>query len=83
VSPGFQSKGSLMTHVSCPSCRLRFTPVAAASLSTCPSCDGPLQAVASAERVLGFRLVSADGAADALPTAVAVALPVPGPPSSP
>jgi hypothetical protein len=70
-----------MTHVSCPSCRLRFTPVAAASLSTCPSCDGALQAVADAEQVLGFRLVTAQGAVDAAPTAVAMALPIPVPPS--
>jgi hypothetical protein len=68
-----------MTHVSCPSCRLRFTPVAAASLSTCPSCDGPLQAIVSAEQVLGFRLVTAEEGAAAAPIAVAVALPIPGP----
>jgi hypothetical protein len=68
-----------MTHVSCPSCRLRFTPVTAARLSACPACDRPLEAVASAERVLGFRLVIEDDNLEAWPTAVAVALPIPGP----
>jgi hypothetical protein len=68
-----------MTHVSCPSCRLRFTPVAAVRLSTCPTCDGPLQAIASSEQVLGFRLAIADDDVEAWPTAVAVALPIPGP----
>jgi hypothetical protein len=69
-----------MTHVSCPRCRLRFTPVAAASLSACPSCEEALQADANAEQVLGFRLVTAEGAVDAVPTAVAMALPIPDPP---
>jgi hypothetical protein len=65
-----------MTHVHCPTCRLRFTPVAAASLTVCPTCSHPLEAVASAEQVLGFRLVIKDDDVEEWPTAVAVALPV-------
>jgi hypothetical protein len=68
-----------MTHLSCPNCRLRFTPVAAARLSACPTCQRPLQAIASAERVLGFRLVIPDDAVEVSPSAVAVALPTPDP----
>src|SRR6266545_8353035 len=70
---------ALMTHVSCPSCRLRFTPVAAARLAACPTCNGPLHATASAERVLGFRLVIQADSVEAWPTAVEVALLIAGP----
>ena len=36
-------KGSVMTHVCCPSCRLRFSPAAAAYLVSCPECGGYLE----------------------------------------
>jgi hypothetical protein len=68
-----------MTHVHCPSCRLRFTPVAAPRLTVCPTCSQPLEAVASAEQVFGFRLVTQDDEVEEWPTAVAVALPIPRP----
>lgn len=65
-----------MTHLSCPSCRLRFTPVAAALLTTCPTCDGPLETT-SVEQLLGFRLETHEDTSAARPTAVAAALPIP------
>jgi predicted amidophosphoribosyltransferase len=70
-----------MTQVCCPSCRLRLTRAAAAYLVACPSCGEPLQSVPSAEEILGYRLVTDDDRTDALPQAVAVALPFdpPGP----
>jgi predicted nucleic acid-binding Zn-ribbon protein len=64
-----------MTRVSCPSCRLRFTSAAAAILTTCPACGTELQAVTSAEALLGYRLFEPFEAEPALPIAVEVALP--------
>lgn len=72
-----------MTHVCCPSCRLRFTPAAAAHLVACPECGAPPQPIPSAERALGYRLISDDDRSDALPQAVAVAMPVPAPSAKP
>jgi hypothetical protein len=66
-----------MTHVCCPSCRLRFTRAAAASLLACPACGEPPQQVLSAEDALGFRLVAADDHSDTPPVALAVALSIP------
>lgn len=70
-----------MTHVCCPSCRLRFTRASAAHLVACPHCGEPPHVVPHATSVLGFRLVSEPPLAVDLaqPDAVAVALPVPGP----
>jgi hypothetical protein len=68
-----------MTQVCCPGCRLRFTRAAAAYLVACPYCGEPPQPVLSAERVLGFRLVSDDDRSDSLPVARAIALPIPTP----
>jgi len=67
-----------MTHVCCPSCRLRFTPAAAAQLEACPGCGEPPR-FASAEGTVGFRLVTQGDHRDALPAAVAVALLTDGP----
>ncbi len=66
-----------MTHVCCPSCRLRFAPGAAACLLACPECAQELQPVASLELSLGYQLVRFDQLFDALPDAVAVSLPHP------
>jgi hypothetical protein len=66
-----------MTRLTCPSCRLRFASVSAATLTNCPSCAGELQAVASAEAALGFRLSEVGDPPAALPVAVAIALPTP------
>ena len=72
-------KGSVMTHVCCPSCRLRFTPAAAAYLVACPQCGEPPQTVAGAQRIFGFRLFEPQDPAPALPEALAVSMPVPDP----
>ena len=66
-----------MTHVCCPSCRLRFTPAAAAYLEACPTCGEPPKRVNRAEWTIGFRLVTQGDPVDALPAAASVALPVP------
>jgi hypothetical protein len=66
-----------MTRLTCPSCRLRFAIVSAATLTTCPCCAGELQAVASAQATLGFRLFEVVDPPVVLPVAVEMALPVP------
>jgi hypothetical protein len=68
-----------MTRVCCPSCRLRFTGAPAASLTSCPHCDEVLQPVVSAALTMGYRLYDVVDPLPAMPTAVAVALPVDGP----
>ena len=68
-----------MTHVGCPSCRLRFTAAAAAYLVACPECGRPPQPIAGAEGVVGFRLFVLEDALPELPEAVAVSIPVQDP----
>jgi hypothetical protein len=68
-----------MTHVGCPSCRLRFTAAAAAYLVACPQCGRPPQPVAGAEGVVGFRLFVPEDAPRELPQAVAVSIPIEDP----
>ena len=75
----FLWKGSVMTPVCCPSCRLRFTPGAAAYLVTCPECGRPPERIASFEQVVGFRRVGPQDMPPSVPQAVAVSLPVPDP----
>ena len=77
-----------MTHMCCPSCRLRFTRAAAAYLLACPQCGELVQAVPSALGVLGFRLFADAEIAEVLGPVVSAALPAhvpgvdpPGPPS--
>lgn len=67
-----------MTRLLCPRCRLRFTAALTATLTTCPDCGRPLDAVGCAEATLGYRLFAARDAEPALPTAVEVVLTVPG-----
>ena len=67
-----------MTHVCCPSCRLRFTAAAAAHLDACRACDGPLQQARAAD-VVGLRLVGLAEISDALSAAAAAALPLHNP----
>jgi hypothetical protein len=69
-----------MTRLSCPSCRLRFTTVAAATLTTCPDCGRELRAVASAQAILGYRLFEPADPMPAAPIAVEAALPIDGSP---
>jgi hypothetical protein len=66
-----------MTHVGCPTCRLRFTSVAAAHLIACPQCGQLLQSIAGVEDVVGFRLFIPEDLPHELPEAVAVSIPVP------
>lgn len=68
-----------MTHVGCPSCRLRFTAAAAAYLVACPECGRPPQPIAGAEGVVGFRLFVLENVPQELPEAVAVSIPIPDP----
>ena len=70
-------KGSVMAPVWCPSCRLRFTPGAAAYLVSCPECGGPLERVARFERAVGFRLFGPQDLPHSVPRAVAVSIPLP------
>ena len=49
-----------MTHVSCPSCRVRFKRALAAHLEECPLCGSPLDHSDSAGPLLGLRLFDAD-----------------------
>ena len=69
-----------MSHLCCRSCRLRFTPAAAAYIVACPECGEPPRPIASLERALGFRLVGPEDLPHELPYAAArsIALPEPG-----
>jgi hypothetical protein len=71
-----RKKGVVMTHVGCRSCRLRFTPAAAAYLVACPECGRPLQPIVGAEGVVGFRLIIPEDVPHELPEAVAVSIPI-------
>ena len=66
-----------MTHVCCPSCRLRLTRAAAARLVACPECGGAVEPLPTPQ-ALGFRLIADDSSDAAMPNAVAVEMPVPG-----
>ncbi len=68
-----------MTHLCCPSCRLRFERAAAAHLADCPHCGGTLTRLPGAHWVIGFRLAHVD-VHDAVPIAAAAALTDPIPP---
>jgi hypothetical protein len=68
-----------MTHVCCPDCRLRFTPAVSAYLAVCPQCGEPLQTIAGAQSVFGFRLFEPQDPAFSLPEALAVSMPLPDP----
>ena len=66
-----------MTHVGCPSCRLRCASAAAAYLGACPQCGRAPQPIADAEGAVGFRVFIVKDPPQELPEAVAVSLPVP------
>jgi hypothetical protein len=71
-----------MTQVCCPSCRLRFTRASAAYLVACPQCGEPPQPIAG-ELAFGFRLLTDGDRSETLPHAVAVAMPIHGPGTTP
>jgi hypothetical protein len=70
-----------MTHICCPTCRLRFDRAAAADLADCPHCGGTLIGLPGAHWVIGFRLARAD-VLDAVPLAAAAAPAEPIPPGA-
>ena len=68
-----------MTHVCCPDCRLRFSPLAAAYLVACPGCGEPPQTLAGLQEAVGFRLFRLEYVPHSVPEAVAVSIPIPDP----
>ena len=64
-----------MTRLSCPTCRLRLTVAAAATLTNCPECERDLELATSAAALLGYRLFDVLDAPPALPMAAEAALP--------
>lgn len=62
-----------MTHICCPTCRLRFERAAAAHRTDCPHCGGTLTRLPGAHWVIGFRLSHGD-VPGAVPTAAVAAL---------
>jgi hypothetical protein len=78
----FDQKGSVMTHVCCPRCRLRFTPAAAAYIVACPEC-GELPHQITSESAVGFRLHGPEDLPIELPQAAALSIPAPEPSTRP
>jgi hypothetical protein len=70
-----------MTHTSCPTCRIRFTPAAAATLVACPQCGEPPQASPGPIGVVGFRLFTLTDVPYPQPEAIAVSVALPDPAS--
>ena len=68
-----------MSHACCTSCRIRFTPAAAAYLTACPACGKPPQPLARLAGAVGYRLFRLEDAPQALPEAVEVSMPIPDP----
>jgi hypothetical protein len=71
---GFYRKGSDMTHIGCPNCRLRFTAAGAAYLDGCPQCGQSPQPIAGARAVIGFRLFAPEDAPMGPPQPVSVSI---------
>jgi hypothetical protein len=71
-----------MTHICCPACRLRLSPVDAAAMAVCPECGDRLQTVSRLEDALGFRLFEFEEDLPLLPRALAAALLIPEPPGT-
>ena len=65
-----------MTRLSCPSCRLRFTGAATATITTCPDCGRHLEAAISAADTLGYRLFAPLDPQPELPLADEAARPI-------
>jgi hypothetical protein len=68
-----------MTHTSCPTCRIRFTPAVASALSACPHCGKPLSARANPMEVIGFSLFRLQDVQHPEPEAIAVSVALPDP----
>ncbi len=71
-----------MTHACCASCRIRFTPAAAAYLTACPVCGEPLQRLVGLAGAVGYRPFKPEDAPSALPEAIAVSMSIPDPGTS-
>jgi predicted RNA-binding Zn-ribbon protein involved in translation (DUF1610 family) len=68
-----------MTHALCPSCRLRFTPAAAAYREACPVCGEPALTGAAAEAAVGCRLFTEADLVELSPLEAPAALSLPDP----
>jgi hypothetical protein len=68
-----------MTHVCCPSCRLRFTPAAASYVTNCPHCGEAPREIADPGSALGFRLLGPEDLPFELSWARPEAVPSAGP----
>ena len=68
---------AIATRKCCARCRIRFTGASAAYLPACPACGGPLEPLAGLAGAMGYRLFTQEDAADALPAAIEVSMPVP------
>jgi hypothetical protein len=65
-----------MSHLCCPSCRLRFDRAAAAHVTTCPECGRRLITLTDGASLVGFRLFDPLDSPHTLPEAIAVAIPI-------
>jgi hypothetical protein len=74
-----RSKETTVTGASCPECRLRFTPAAAAYLPSCPTCGGRIQPIERAAAAIGLCLFRHEDIPPSLPEAVAVSIETPDP----
>ena len=68
-----------MTHTSCPSCRIRFTPAVASALAACPHCGNSLHTSANPKDVIGLRLFRPQDAPHPGPEAIAISVALPDP----
>jgi hypothetical protein len=66
-----------VSRVCCPTCRLRFSPLAEAYLTSCPECGAQPTPVDNPESLVGFRLLDPVDIPHILPEALEVSLPVP------
>jgi hypothetical protein len=69
-----------MTQACCPSCRLRFSRVAALSLEACPRCAQPVHWIFNSQDALGYPLFDISDPSREMPAARAAALAILGDP---
>jgi hypothetical protein len=68
-----------MTNACCTSCRIRFSPAAAAHLTTCPACGEALEHLNGLAGAVGYRLFRLEDNPRPLPEAIEVSMPIPDP----
>lgn len=66
-----------MSRACCQNCRLRFSPLAEAYLTSCPECGAQPTSVDNPESLVGFRLLDPVDIPNILPEALEGSLPVP------